>query len=186
MKWRKAMHRALLEVLACPECHGPLKLQQEGAPTTSIEDGSLTCASCTERYLIRDGIPRFSPAEWDDVQNFGWQWERFRHTQIDRFNKTHESEKRFRAETGWQPENLKRLLVLDAGCGAGRFSAVAAEWGARVVAVDLAPGAAESCKKKHGGFRARCRCDSSVSVQAPVPSTSFRQGIIFGRAPSYA
>ena len=37
----------LLEVLACPKCHGKLELKDE----------SLDCPACRLRYSIVDGIP---------------------------------------------------------------------------------------------------------------------------------
>lgn len=38
---------ALLELLACPACHGRLRQEQD----------RLVCTSCGRRYPIRDGIP---------------------------------------------------------------------------------------------------------------------------------
>ena len=43
----------------------------------------------------------------------------------------------FRAKTGFAPEQVRGKRVLDAGCGGGRYSATAARWGGRVVAMDL-------------------------------------------------
>ena len=37
----------LLEILACPACKGPVKLQ----------DDWIVCQDCGRRYPIRDGIP---------------------------------------------------------------------------------------------------------------------------------
>ncbi|GAF87004.1 unnamed protein product [marine sediment metagenome] len=37
----------LLEILACPACKGPIKLQ----------DDWIVCQECGRRYPIRDGIP---------------------------------------------------------------------------------------------------------------------------------
>jgi len=47
------------------------------------------------------------------------------------------SERGFRRRTGFRPEDLAGKLVLDVGCGMGRFAEVATRWGARVVGVDL-------------------------------------------------
>jgi SAM-dependent methyltransferase len=44
-------------------------------------------------------------------------------------------------KTGFTPEDLKGKLVLDVGCGMGRFAEVATRWGARVVGVDLSAAA---------------------------------------------
>jgi 2-polyprenyl-3-methyl-5-hydroxy-6-metoxy-1,4-benzoquinol methylase len=106
--------------------------------------GTLRCVACRKCYSIKRGIPRFITDE-NYVDSFSWQWNRFSRTQIDAFNGTKESEQRFRAETGWQPGELKGELTLDAGCGAGRFSAIASQWGARVIAVDLNE-AVEACR----------------------------------------
>ncbi|MBM4406833.1 MAG: methyltransferase domain-containing protein [Chloroflexi bacterium] len=140
------MHRSLLAILACPECHASLVLK-DAHPIDPIQSGSLQCAFCNRVYQIINGIPRFASTEADYVGNFGWQWEKFRRTQVDQLNGTRESENRFRVETGWNPEGVKDALVLDVGCGSGRFSAIAAKWGARVVAIDLAPGAVEACSR---------------------------------------
>src|SRR5262245_16680252 len=72
----------------------------------------------------------------DYCSNFGTQWNMFRSVQLDSMSGTKESHKRFVSETGWSTENLRGKLLLDAGCGAGRFAEVALELGARVVAVD--------------------------------------------------
>ena len=37
----------LLEILACPACHGTLRQ----------EESELVCTACARRYPIRDGIP---------------------------------------------------------------------------------------------------------------------------------
>jgi SAM-dependent methyltransferase len=51
------------------------------------------------------------------------------------------SDKDFRRKTGFTPEGLNGKLVLDVGCGMGRFAEVATRWGARVVGVDLSAAA---------------------------------------------
>jgi 2-polyprenyl-3-methyl-5-hydroxy-6-metoxy-1,4-benzoquinol methylase len=70
------------------------------------------------------------------VGNFSLEWTRHRLTQLDDATH-HESEERFRIKTGFAPDDLKGKLVLDVGCGAGRFSEVALRWGATVVGIDL-------------------------------------------------
>jgi uncharacterized protein YbaR (Trm112 family) len=43
----------LLEILACPVCKEPVKLEAD----------RLVCAKCGRRYPIRDGIPVMLPEE---------------------------------------------------------------------------------------------------------------------------
>ncbi len=82
----------------------------------------------------------------DYCANFGDQWNRFRAIQIDSLSGLQESHERFFSETGWKPEDLKDKLVLDAGCGAGRFAEVALECGAYLIAADLSE-AAYACRQ---------------------------------------
>ena len=85
----------------------------------------------TECAPSSNGILRFVHDE-DYAESFGAEWTWFPTTQL-----TGESRNVFFAKTGWSPGDLDGKTVLDAGCGMGRFAAVATECGARVVAVDL-------------------------------------------------
>lgn len=81
--------------------------------------------------------PELSVARGESyVASFGFEWLRHRTTQLDR-GACGESERTFRAKTGWTPDEVKGKLILDAGCGMGRFAEVVSRWGGRVVAVDL-------------------------------------------------
>jgi 2-polyprenyl-3-methyl-5-hydroxy-6-metoxy-1,4-benzoquinol methylase len=68
--------------------------------------------------------------------SFGFQWKLYARTQLDDAT-SHRSEDAFRRRTGFRPEDLAGKLVLDVGCGMGRFAEVATRWGARVVGIDL-------------------------------------------------
>jgi SAM-dependent methyltransferase len=77
---------------------------------------------------VINGIPRFVSQE--HLASFGRQW--------NRYEVAHDEEDRttFQAKTGVRLEELTGLSVLDAGCGGGRYSKVAAEAGANVVGAD--------------------------------------------------
>jgi len=60
----------------------------------------------------------------------------FRDAQLDS-GEDRRSESDFRRRTGFTPEELAGKLVLDVGCGMGRFAEVATRWGAHVVGIDL-------------------------------------------------
>jgi SAM-dependent methyltransferase/uncharacterized protein YbaR (Trm112 family) len=63
--------------------------------------------------------------------------------------KGHESHDTFYFKTGLKPEELEGKRVLDAGCGTGRFAAIAADAGAEVFACDLSS-AVEACYRNLG------------------------------------
>ncbi len=57
-------------------------------------------------------------------QNFGFQWNKFAGTQLDRNSNLKISRLRFFAETNWNKEDLKGATVLEVGSGAGRFTQI--------------------------------------------------------------
>jgi SAM-dependent methyltransferase len=103
----------------------------------TLEEGSqdYSCVSCGRKFPEVRGVLRFVPAQ-DYAASFGWQWHRYSKTQFhDQEGSI--SDEGFRKRTGIHPEELRGKLVLDVGCGMGRFAEVATRWGARVVGVDL-------------------------------------------------
>ncbi len=136
------MKEKLLDLLACPTCGGDILLANAGKyEDKEIIEGVLTCKKCEREYKIVRGVPRF--AEMDKIEadkaetaeNFGWQWTNF----------TQEDPKYSDQFLGWlQPvrsEFFKDKVVLEGGCGKGRHTKLAAEWGAKqVVGIDLGEG----------------------------------------------
>ena len=103
-----------------------------------IIEGDLRCAACESSFPITRGIPRFAEpgaVECDKqatAENFGWQWTHF----------TEEDERYAEQLLGWiapvTPEFFRDKVVLEGGCGKGRHTQLAAEWGAsEVIGVDL-------------------------------------------------
>ena len=62
---------------------------------------------------------------------YGLQWNRFR------ILRPEEDRVTFFNRTGLEPADLDRAIVLDAGCGMGRYLRVAGGAGARVIGLDL-------------------------------------------------
>ncbi|MBU1147831.1 MAG: methyltransferase domain-containing protein [Candidatus Omnitrophica bacterium] len=129
------MKEFLIDLLACPYCKGELRLEDAGYAGKEIETGRLAC-SCGEEFPIKNSIPRFIRPE-NYADSFSFQWRRFSKTQLDSFNKTCISENRFREITGLSRERLDGKVVLDAGCGMGRFLEIAAKSNAQVVGIDM-------------------------------------------------
>lgn len=112
------MSRFSLESLRCPQDQS--KLREEAR--------ELICPECGLRVPVREGIPRI--VEDQHLESFGRQW--------NRYEVAHEEEDRatFEAKTGMKLKEMAGKRVLDAGCGGGRYSKLAAEAGAEVIAVD--------------------------------------------------
>jgi SAM-dependent methyltransferase len=93
------------------------------------DSATLRCRGCGTTYPVTGGIPRFAGDPY--VASFGRQWNRYEVARDE------EDLAVFRVKTGIDPHDLKGKLVLDAGCGGGRYSLLAGKQGARVVGVDL-------------------------------------------------
>jgi len=133
----------LLALLACPSCGGSLTVSATAENGGSVETGTLICTSCASSYPIVRQIPRFVPAD-NYASSFGFQWNKFRATQLDSRTGLPISRDRFLKQSRWTPAELAGKRVLDIGCGAGRFAEVALSAGAQVVAVDYS-GAVDAC-----------------------------------------
>ena len=112
-------------ILRCLSCQNRLQQQARG----------LVCVGCGREYPEVKGVFRFVDAE-HYAGSFGFQWHVFRKTQLDN-EESRRSEQDFERRTGFQREDLRGKLVLDVGCGMGRFAEVATRWGAHVVGIDL-------------------------------------------------
>lgn len=128
------MKKEHLNLLVCPICGSRFELNANDHLDVSLP--VLDCAANGHTYPIRNGIPRFvDPGNY--AESFGFQWKKFSRVQLDSYNGTDFSEERFRLITGWTGKELAGKLVLDAGCGAGRFSEIALKYDAELVAFDL-------------------------------------------------
>jgi SAM-dependent methyltransferase len=138
----------LLGILRCSSCGGQLQLTVDEQAELEVESGRLTCTGCAAVFPIVRGVPRFISSD-NYAASFGLQWDRFRTTQLDSITGVPISRERFLRQSAWDPSSLEGNLVLDAGCGAGRFTEVALSLGAHVVAVDYS-GAVDACRSNFG------------------------------------
>jgi SAM-dependent methyltransferase len=127
-----------LKIFCCPSCrHGPLELVEPESVITDgqVDNGLLACPGCAQQYLVRNGVPRFVRDE-EYAGSFGFQWNKFRRTQLDSHSGLPHSRNRLFGTTQWQ-SRLDGQLVLEAGSGAGRFTEVLLETGATLFSFDL-------------------------------------------------
>ncbi len=132
----------VVSVLRCLSCRGHL----------NDRENELVCAACGQQYPRINGVVRFVEAQ-HYAGSFGFQWQVHARTQLDT-KESDRSERAFRRRTGFRPEDLAGKLVLDVGCGMGRFADVATRWGAHVVGIDLSL-AAEVAARNLAGRKAR-------------------------------
>jgi SAM-dependent methyltransferase/uncharacterized protein YbaR (Trm112 family) len=162
------MKTKLLKILACPKCFGDLDCRQTKIKGEDIETGELICVVCKQTYPITAGIPRFVEPD-NYASSFGYQWNLFRKEQIDSYNGTNLSAKRFWSETDWSKDELAGKWVLDAGCGAGRFLDVVSQTEAEVVGVDISI-AVDAAKENLKDRR------NVHLIQASIYDLPFREG----------
>ena len=158
--------------------HGePFALQGGFANSQEVEHATaLSCPSGCSVPVVR-GIPRFVPSE-DYAAAFGWQWKRFRRSQLDSYSGTTISRDRLTRCLGGSLEVVRGKTVLEAGCGAGRFTEILLEAGARVVAADLSS-AVEANYANRGSARGYFICQADVR-DLPVAPHSFDVVVCLG------
>jgi SAM-dependent methyltransferase len=155
------MRETLLSHICCPDCHSPFKLTVLRKLGDQITEGLLHCAQAGHVYPVVRSIPRILSSAFEEEseftvnyrdliatyrtnapitaerkveqtkRGFGRQWNTY---QVQR---PEEDLAYFRSKTGLEASDLSGKLVLDAGCGSGRYSRIAGEAGAIVIGVDL-------------------------------------------------
>ncbi len=164
------MKERLLQFLACPTCGGDILLAYVSKyDDKEIVEADLSCKKCEREYKVIRGIPRFAALEKidkdkaDTAENFGWQWTNF----------TQKDEKYAQQLLGWlqpvKPEFFEGKVVLEGGCGKGRHTSLASEWGAKeVIGFDLSE-AVETA------FQATKHLDNVHIVQADIFRLPFKR-----------
>jgi uncharacterized protein YbaR (Trm112 family)/ubiquinone/menaquinone biosynthesis C-methylase UbiE len=135
----------LVSLLVCPECKGQLLCTvyqvDYNFSWNEIIEGCLTCESCGKEYPISGGIPRMLTGQLPKevkttVDGFGWEWQAF----DEHINGTYMTEKVNFLDfiSPVTPDFFAGKVVLDAGCGMGRFLKLGAEFGSQdIIGIDL-------------------------------------------------
>lgn len=144
------MKRRLLDFLVCPWCQAPFRCEATSKSGDDISEGQLTCETCSRTFPIVRSIPRILPSALRQGNQatsdaFGWEWQHFRRLHAQ------EVETNRQQFLDWirpiEPHYFEGKVVLDAGCGMGRFSRLASLMGAKdVIAVDVS-GAVEAARE---------------------------------------
>lgn len=139
------MKAKLSKYLVCPQCKSSLRCDvyqaDDSLPWSEIMEGSLICEHCPQKYPIRQGIPRLMTGQLlTEVQNtvdgFGYEWTTF----SDQIQETYMTSKANFLDFIFPTTEdfFKDKIVLDAGCGMGRFLKLGAEFGSKeIIGIDL-------------------------------------------------
>jgi SAM-dependent methyltransferase len=131
--------RSLLRLLVCPACQESFRLVVAESADDEVVGGKLVCQGCQATYPIVGAIPRLLPSRLLEEQQrtvaaFGWEW--------TRFSRLHGTDLDTEQFLDWiaplSADDVRGKVVLDAGCGMGRFSAACHRLGVQdVVGIDL-------------------------------------------------
>lgn len=139
------MYYNLLQYLSCPNCNIDTSLEatihKQDPDTKHIMQGELHCTQCNSVYPIISGVPFFCSDLTDSTidlnrKNFADEWTYFTST-IDKELAKDELDSYFHSFISYK--DLDNKIVLDGGCGGGRFCyVVASESNAKeIIGIDL-------------------------------------------------
>lgn len=136
------MHRDLVSLLVCPECRSDLTLDPDAVcKGEHVESGSLRCRS-GHTFRIVNRVPRFVQHELNADQartrdSFGYEWTKLYPEHGHSTPEWQAERDIFLEYTRTVPSDFRGRLVLDGGCGNGRYAKMANDWGASVIGVDI-------------------------------------------------
>lgn len=128
-------------------------------------------------FRLVNSIPRFVPVD-NYASSFGLQWNQYRTTQLDSHTGLTISRDRLARLLGGTLDIVKDKKVLEAGCGAGRFTEILLEAGAHLHAIDLST-AVEANYKNCGSFPNYFVCQASI-LELPFAPEQFDIVICIG------
>ena len=113
------------------------------------------------------------------TQNFGYQWNRFAGTQVDKESNLEMSKIRFFAETNWNKEDLTGKNILEVGSGAGRFSQIILDYTKAILySVDYSN--AVEANYKNNGPHERLHLFQASIYEMPFAKAQFDKVLCLG------
>lgn len=136
------MHLSFLKYLIDPKTQRPLKVKIIKRTGDFIVEGLLFSNENT--YPIVNGIPRFAgyseSNQKDYLKSFSYQWNKWAYIQYESQNigkpMHHHTRRMWEKITDFK-FNLKNKILLDVGCGPGRFLEVVRQKHSKVIGIDM-------------------------------------------------
>ena len=143
---------------------------------------SLAKDGLMENYAIsfpkKNGAYRVV-ADENYTENFGYQWNKFVGTQVDKASKLQISKTRFFAETNWDKEDLSGKNILEVGSGAGRFTQIILDHtNANLYSVDYSN--AVEANYKNNGPNERLHLFQASIYEMPFAKAQFDKVLCLG------
>ena len=169
------MKERIIKYLCCPKCKSEDDLKVAtlvtDQTTNHIIEGSLSCTSCNSIYPIKNGVPLLIAGQVNSTvdlnrKNFAAEWIYFT-SKIDKDLAKGELESCFYDFVKFK--DLENKIVLDAGCGGGRFSYVAASESKakELFGVDLS-------NAVFSAFKSTKELDNVTIIQADITNLPFK------------
>jgi SAM-dependent methyltransferase len=158
-------------------CFIPLICPRHVLPLYLIREKTAYECSSGCRFEVKNQIPRFVSGG-NYASSFGLQWNEYRTTQLDTHTGLTISRDRLTRLLGGALDIVKGKRVLEAGCGAGRFSELLLQSGAHLYAIDLST-AVEANYKNCGSFPNYFVCQASI-LELPFAPEQFDFVICIG------
>ncbi|HQX44300.1 MAG TPA: class I SAM-dependent methyltransferase [Saprospiraceae bacterium] len=117
------MNKSIADEFISPFSGENLTLVEYVVDHDQILEGSLISYKDDIKFPITNFIPRFVPKD-NYANNFGFQWNKHRKTQLDSYAGITLSGKRVEEVIGNRIQSLDNQRILEAGSGAGRFTEI--------------------------------------------------------------
>ncbi len=168
------MNPKFLEILQCPRTGKALRLRaDETLPDGTVKTGRLVTEDGENQYPIIDFIPRFVDKE-HYTSSFGFEWQKWSRVQFEAENVGGKMDghttKMFDMIAGFAEEDLKGKLVVEFGCGPGRFLDIVRKRGGVAVGIDMSIAVDAARKNFHAD-------PDVLIVQGDILDPPFRKGV---------
>lgn len=170
------MKEDLIRILCCPLCKSDLTLEVKEGDRSNVLLGNFRCDSCKNSYEINQDIPYFKPSiEHKGIKNQFITYSHWFEEMHDDDSITNLENREFFYESlRIDSEIFKNKIVLDAGCGNGRFSYVTSSYKPKLlVSFDLSTGlgkAKEAIKRNYP--------DANIAfVQGDITTPPFKKEV---------